>query len=70
MNAPEIVDFLEKIPSCSSNGYGKPFNDIFKGAGYDFYKIDKSLLAEVIKRSSSIHDRNDNQKMRILTRSF
>ena len=50
MNAPEIVDYLEKIPSCSSAGYGKPFNEIFKEAGYDFYKIDKSLFspAEVI----------------------
>jgi len=50
MNAPEIKDYLEKIPSCKSQGYGKPFNDIFKEAGYDFYKIDTSLFspAEVI----------------------
>ena len=50
MNAPEIKDYLEKIPSCKSQGYGKPFNEIFKEAGYDFYKIDTSLFspAEVI----------------------
>ena len=50
MKAPEIKDYLEKIPSNKSNGYGKPFNDIFKEAGYDFYKIDTSLFspAEVI----------------------
>lgn len=50
VNAPEIVDYLEKIPSCASNGYGKPFNDIFKEADYDFFKIDKSLFspAEVV----------------------
>ena len=50
MKAPEIVDYLEKIPSCASNGYGQPFNDIFKAAGYDFFKIDKSLFspAEVV----------------------
>jgi methenyltetrahydromethanopterin cyclohydrolase len=50
MNAPEIKDYLEKIPSNKSKGYGKPFNDIFKEAGYDFYKIDTSLFspAEVI----------------------
>ena len=49
-NAPEIVDYLEKIPSCASKGYGKPFNEIFKEAGYDFYKIDTSLFspAEVV----------------------
>ena len=45
MNAPEIVDYLEKIPSCASEGYGQPFNDIFKAAGYDFFKIDKSLFS-------------------------
>ncbi len=50
MKAPEIAEYLEKIPSSKSKGYGKPFNDIFKEAGYDFYKIDTSLFspAEVI----------------------
>lgn len=50
MDAPEITDYLEKIPSNKSKGYGKPFNEIFKEAGYDFYKIDTSLFspAEVI----------------------
>ncbi len=50
MKAPEIRDYLEKIPSNKSRGYGKPFNDIFKEAGYDFYKIDTSLFspAEVV----------------------
>jgi methenyltetrahydromethanopterin cyclohydrolase len=50
MNAPEIKDYLEKIPSSKSKGYGKPFNDIFKEANYDFYQIDTSLFspAEVV----------------------
>src|SRR5512139_2447467 len=50
MKAPEIKEYLEKIPSTKSKGYGKPFNDIFKEAGYDFYKIDTSLFspAEVV----------------------
>jgi methenyltetrahydromethanopterin cyclohydrolase len=50
MRAPEIREYLEKIPSSKSKGYGKPFNEIFKEAGYDFYKIDTSLFspAEVI----------------------
>jgi methenyltetrahydromethanopterin cyclohydrolase len=50
MKAPEIKDYLDKIPSSKSKGYGKPFNDIFKEAGYDFYKIDTALFspAEVI----------------------
>ncbi|HJJ55288.1 MAG TPA: methenyltetrahydromethanopterin cyclohydrolase [Methanocorpusculum sp.] len=50
VNAPEIADYAEKIPSCASEGYGQPFNEVFKAAGYDFYKIDKSLFspAEVV----------------------
>ncbi len=45
MKAPEIVDYLDKIPSCKSKGYGKPFNEIFKEANYDFYQIDTSLFS-------------------------
>ncbi|MDD4126839.1 MAG: methenyltetrahydromethanopterin cyclohydrolase [Methanomicrobium sp.] len=50
MNAPEIVDYLDKIPSNKSTSYGAPFYDTFKAAGFDFYKIDTSLFspAEVI----------------------
>lgn len=55
MKAPDIKDYLEKIPSNKSKGYGKPFNDIFKEAGYDFYKIDTSLFspAEVVINETS-----------------
>jgi methenyltetrahydromethanopterin cyclohydrolase len=50
MKAPEIKEYLEKIPSNKSKGYGKPFNDIFSEANYDFYQIDTSLFspAEVV----------------------
>jgi methenyltetrahydromethanopterin cyclohydrolase len=50
MKAPEIKDYLEKIPSNKSKGYGKPFYEIFKEAEFDFYKIDTSLFspAEVV----------------------
>jgi methenyltetrahydromethanopterin cyclohydrolase len=50
MKAPEIKDYLDKIPSNKSKGYGKPFYEIFKEAEFDFYKIDTSLFspAEVI----------------------
>ncbi len=34
-----------KIPSSNSPAYGKPFGDVFKEAGYDFYKIDPDLFA-------------------------
>jgi methenyltetrahydromethanopterin cyclohydrolase len=50
IKAPEIKEYLERIPSSKSKGYGKPFFDIFKEAGFDFYKIDTSLFspAEVV----------------------
>jgi methenyltetrahydromethanopterin cyclohydrolase len=50
MKAPEIKEYLEKIPSNKSKGYGKPFYEIFKEAKFDFYNIDTSLFspAEVI----------------------
>ncbi len=50
MNAPEITEYLERIPSNKSKGYGKPFYEIFKEANFDFYQIDTSLFspAEVV----------------------
>ena len=45
MKAPDIVDFLDKIPSNKSKGYGKPFYEIFKEANFDFYQIDTSLFS-------------------------
>jgi methenyltetrahydromethanopterin cyclohydrolase len=47
---PKIKEYLEKIPSNKSKGYGKPFYEIFKEAKFDFYKIDTSLFspAEVV----------------------
>ena len=33
------------LPSGNSSDYGRSFADIFKAAGYDFYKIDGALFA-------------------------
>ena len=50
MKAPEIKEYLDKIPSLKSKSYGKPFYDTFKEANFDFYQIDTGLFspAEVI----------------------
>jgi methenyltetrahydromethanopterin cyclohydrolase len=50
MKAPEIKEYLDKIPSSTSKGYGKPFYEIFKEANFDFYQIDTALFspAEVV----------------------
>ncbi len=36
---------VKRIPSNSSGEYGGLFQDIFKAAGYDFYKIDTGIFA-------------------------
>lgn len=41
----DIEALAQNLPSSSSDGYGKPFYDIFKEADYDFYKIDKGMFA-------------------------
>lgn len=40
-----LVDIVQKVPSCSSAAYGKPFLEIFEAAGKDFYKIDPLLFS-------------------------
>ncbi|MDI6644839.1 MAG: methenyltetrahydromethanopterin cyclohydrolase [Methanobacteriaceae archaeon] len=41
----DLESLAENLPSSSSEGYGKPFYDVFKEAEYDFYKIDKGMFA-------------------------
>ena len=38
-------DLCKKMPSSTSNDYGKPFADIFKDYEYDFFKIDGNLFS-------------------------
>ncbi|MEM2123494.1 MAG: methenyltetrahydromethanopterin cyclohydrolase [Candidatus Bathyarchaeia archaeon] len=40
-----LQEIVDRAPSSSSRDYGKPFYEIFKDAGYDFYKIDPALFA-------------------------
>ena len=41
----KLEDIVPKAPASASPSYGKPFYEIFKEAGFDFYKIDKGLFA-------------------------
>ena len=43
-----LMELLEKAPASASKGYGKPFMEIFKEAGYDFYKVDPGLFAPAV----------------------
>lgn len=44
----ELFELLKKAPAGTSSSYGKPFNEIFKEAEYDFYKIDPGLFAPAV----------------------
>ncbi|MCS7095721.1 MAG: methenyltetrahydromethanopterin cyclohydrolase [Candidatus Bathyarchaeota archaeon] len=44
----KLEEIVQKAPSKVSRDYGKSFFDIFKGAGYDFYKIDPNIFAPAV----------------------
>ena len=50
----ELFELLKKAPANKSSSYGKPFNEIFKAADYDFYKIDPGLFAPAIYTVNNI----------------
>jgi len=50
----EIFELIKKAPASQSSSYGKPFNEIFKEAEYDFYKIDPGLFAPAIYTVNNI----------------
>jgi methenyltetrahydromethanopterin cyclohydrolase len=41
----KLKEIVIEAPSSTANEYGKPFYEIFKAAGFDFYKIDPNLFA-------------------------
>lgn len=41
----KLKEIVMKAPSSTANEYGRPFYEIFKAAGFDFYKIDPNLFA-------------------------
>jgi methenyltetrahydromethanopterin cyclohydrolase len=43
-----------KLPSSACGDYGRPFGEIFKAAGYDFYKIDPMLFSPARVTVSSV----------------
>ncbi len=45
MEGDDIKSLADQLPSSASDGYGKPFFDVFKEAEFDFYKIDKGMFA-------------------------
>lgn len=41
----EAENLARQLPSSASADFGRPFGEIFKAAGYDFYKIDPLLFS-------------------------
>jgi len=44
----KLKEIVSKAPSSTATGYGKPFYEIFKAAGFDFYKVDPNLFAPAV----------------------
>lgn len=70
----DLEEIANKLPASASEGYGKPFYDIFKEAEYDFYKIDKGMFApaEVVindLRTGEVF-RSGKTNMELLMKSF
>jgi methenyltetrahydromethanopterin cyclohydrolase len=47
-NDEALKKIVQATPSSASTSYGKPFYDLFKEAGFDFYKIDEGLFAPAV----------------------
>ncbi|MCS7115186.1 MAG: methenyltetrahydromethanopterin cyclohydrolase [Nitrososphaerota archaeon] len=47
-NDEKLAEIVEKAPSKASKDYGRPFAEIFKAVGYDFYKIDPNIFAPAV----------------------
>ena len=41
----DVEHLANSLPSSASSDYGKPFGEVFKDAGYNFYKIDPMLFS-------------------------
>ncbi len=50
----KLKEIVAKAPSATAAGYGKPFYEIFKASGFDFYKIDENLFAPAVVSVNNI----------------
>jgi len=44
----ELKNIVDQTPSSASKDYGRPFYEIFKSVGGDFYKIDPGIFAPAL----------------------
>ena len=50
----KLKEIVSKAPSSTAKDYGKPFYDMFKASGFDFYKIDPNLFAPAVVSVNNI----------------
>ncbi|MEM2933943.1 MAG: methenyltetrahydromethanopterin cyclohydrolase [Methanocellales archaeon] len=50
----KLAELISKCPSSNARDYGKPFYEIYKAAGFDFYKIDNALFAPAALSATNI----------------
>ena len=50
----KLKEIVSKAPSSTAREYGKPFYEVFKAAGFDFYKIDPNLFAPAVVSINNI----------------
>jgi len=64
-NDEKLRKMVEKAPSSASEGYGRPFIQLFKEANYDFYKIDPNLFAPAVVTINNVETGNVSQAGKI-----
>ncbi len=69
-----IDQVIAQVPSNSSSDYGRPFAEIFRDCGYDFYKIDPHLFSPamitIVNRRTGQLRRSGQIQTEILSQSF
>jgi methenyltetrahydromethanopterin cyclohydrolase len=50
----KLKEIVSKAPSSTAREYGKPFYEVFKATGFDFYKIDPNLFAPAVVSVNNI----------------
>jgi methenyltetrahydromethanopterin cyclohydrolase len=70
----ELSEFVAKAPSSASKSYGQPFQETFKNANYDFYRIDPNLFAPAVVSACNVDQgsvfKAGKINLEVLKRSF
>ncbi len=74
MDDDEAAVMASELPSSTSRDYGKPFGEVFKDVGYDFYKIDPMLFSPAKVAVTALESGNTfhagNLNLALLDKSF